>query len=221
MLAAFISRSQLVSCILGFAAFTRPKLDVGSTVLMSFVAGLAVLLVRDDPHRLVTRLLSKVRLLAAFTAVLALAAAVVMTSPNPHRAYNWLSIFFVASLFPTILITASWCRALARSVRSKPKESPWEHHRPRKSRSESDDPDLPAQLANHDRHETLAQTMENERYPYDWAYNKLGLSRPAIRVASSEGERQTYPWDKAFAAVFGDRLETYLNIIVDQTKSGL
>lgn len=205
--------SCLASGILGFAAFAKPPLGVGSTLLMTFAAGLAVLLVRQDPHRLVTRLLSKVRLLATFTAVLALAAAVIMAASSTRNGYGWLLILFIISLFPTALVTTSWSIALARSVWAKPRESPWEHHRPRKSRRGSDDPDLAAQLENHDRHEALAQAMDNEEYPYDWAYRKLGFSLPAIRVASSEGERQSYPWDKAFAAIFGDRLNSYLQIL--------
>ena len=205
--------SCLASGILGFAGFAKPPLGVGSTLLMTFAAGLAVLLVRQDPHRLVTRLLSKVRLLATFTAVLALAAAVIMAASSTRNGYGWLLILFVISLFPTALVTSSWSIALARSVWAKPRESPWEHHRPRKSRRGSDDPDLAAQLGNHDRHEALAQAMDNEEYPYDWAYRKLGFSLPAIRVASSEGERQSYPWDKAFTAIFGDRLNTYLQIL--------
>jgi hypothetical protein len=202
--------SCLASGILGFAAFAKPPLGVGSTLLMTFAAGLAVLLVRQDPHRLVTRLLSKVRLLATFTAVLALAAAVIMASSSTRNGYAWLLILFIVSLFPTSLITASWSIALARSAWAKPRESPWEHHRPRQSRRGSDDPDLAAQLENQERHEVLAQAMDNEDYPYDWAYRKLGFPLPAIRVASSEGERQLYPWDKAFAAVFDDRLNSYL-----------
>ncbi len=205
--------SWLASGILGFAAFAKPPLGVGSTLLMTFAAGLAVLLVRQDPHRLVTGLLSKVRLLATFTAVLALAAAVIMAASSTRNGYGWLLILFIISLFPTALVTTSWSSALARSVWAKPRESPWEHHRPRKSRRGSDDPDLAAQLENHDRHEALAQAMDNEEYPYDWAYRKLGFSHPAIRVASSEGERQSYPWDKAFAATFGDRLNSYLQIL--------
>jgi hypothetical protein len=205
--------SCLASGILGFAAFAKPPLGVGSTLLMTFAAGLAVLLVRQDPHRLVTRLLSKVRLLATFTAVLALAAAVIMAASSTRNGYGWLLILFIISLLPTALVTASWSMALARSVWAKPKESPWEHHRPRKSRSGSGDPDLIEQPENHDRHEALAQAMDIEKYPYDWAYRKLGFSHPAIRVASIEGERQSYPWDKAFDAIFSDRLNSYLQIL--------
>jgi len=144
--------SCLASSILGFAAVARPPLGAGSSLLMTFVAGLAVLLVRPDPHRLVTRLLSKVRLLATFTAVLALAAAVIMAASSTRNGYNWLLILFIISLFPTALVTASWSSALARSVWAKPRESPWEHRRPRRSRRGSDDPDLDPQLANDDRH---------------------------------------------------------------------
>jgi hypothetical protein len=207
--------SWLASGILLFAYLASPQLGIGSTLLMSFAAGLAVLLVRQDPHRLVTRLLSKVRLLATFAALLALAAAVVMASNNPDT-HSWLLTLFIASLVPTLLIFTSWLLALSRSLRGKPKESPWEHHRPRKSKLESEDPELATQLKNETRHETLARKMEDKPYPYDWAHHKLGFPRPAIRVASSEGERHTHKWDKAFARTFHARLETYLEVTAAQ-----
>jgi hypothetical protein len=46
----------------------------------------------------VTRLLSKVRLLANFSAVLALAAAVVMATNHPQSAHGVVLALFVASL---------------------------------------------------------------------------------------------------------------------------
>jgi hypothetical protein len=79
--------SWLASAVLLFASLARPQPGVGSGLLMSFAAGLAVLLVRQDPHRLVTMLLSKVRMLATVAAVLALAAAVVMASNS--QVYVW------------------------------------------------------------------------------------------------------------------------------------
>jgi hypothetical protein len=156
-----------------------------------------------------------VRLLATFAALLALAAAVVMASNNPDT-HSWLLTLFIASLVPTLLIFTSWLLALSRSLRGKPKESPWEHHRPRKSKLESEDPELATQLKNETRHETLARKMEDKPYPYDWAHHKLGFPRPAIRVASSEGERHTHKWDKAFARTFHARLETYLEVTAAQ-----
>ena len=206
--------SWLSSAILLFAWLARPQLGVGSTLLASFAAGLAVLLVRQDPHRLVTRLLSKVRQLATFAAVLALAAAVVMASNNPASAHGWLLGLFLASLVPTSLISASFLLALRRSLWGKTKESPWEHHRPRHSKLESEDPELPAQLKDENRHETLARMMEDEKYPYDWAHRALKFSEPAIRVASSEGDRVRYLWDKAFARTFHRRLDDYREAVV-------
>jgi hypothetical protein len=115
-------------------------------LLVSFSAGLAALLVRNDPHRLVTRLLSKVRLLATFAAVLALAAAVVLAFGRPQAAHDWLLVLFIASIIPTAFISLSWLLVLRRSLRNDPQESPWEHHRPRKSKSTSQDPEQAAQL---------------------------------------------------------------------------
>jgi hypothetical protein len=216
--ATAVFSSWLASAILLFAYLTRPQLGAGSALLVSFAAGLAALLVRHDPHRLVTRLLSKVRLLATFAAVLALAAAVVMAaSPNRNSAHEWLLALFIASLIPTSLISASWLLALSRSIGDRPKEPPWEHHRPRRSRLESEDPERDSQLRDEARHETLAKKMEDDDDPYDLAYEKLGFYRPAIRVASCEGERQVHLWNKTFANAFRYRLDTRLEAVAAQT----
>ena len=217
--ATAVFSSWLSSAILLFAYLARPKLGVGSALMVSFSAGLAALLVRNDPHRLITRLLSKVRLLATFAALLAVAAAVVLAFGDPRAAHHWLIVLFSASLIPTALISASWLLTLRRSLRDDPKESPWEHHRPRRSKSDSQDPDHRAQLADETRHETLARKMEETGYPYNWAYKKLGFCEPAIRVASCESDRQTYPWDNAFAAAFHRRLGRYLRAVTTQRLS--
>jgi hypothetical protein len=136
-----------------------------------------------------------------------------MASRNLDDAHGWLLGLFLASLVPTALITVSWFLALMRSVQDKAEESPWEHHRPRKSARGSYDPGQPALPENAKRYETLTQVMEKSKYPYDCAHDKLGFSRPAIRVASIEGERQTYPWDKAYSETFNGRLGAYLETI--------
>jgi hypothetical protein len=214
--ATAVFSSWLASAILGFAYLARPKLDVGSALLVSFSAGLAALLVRNDPHRLVTRLLSKVRLLATFAAVLALAAAVVLAFDRPQAAHAWLLVLFIASIVPTALISSSWFLALRRSLRNDPQESPWEHHRPRKSKSSSQDPEQVAQLRDETRHATLARKLEDAPCPYDLAHEKLGFNRPAIRVASCESDRRTYPWNKEFADAFHRRLGEYLVVVTTQ-----
>lgn len=214
--ATAVFSSWLASAILLFAYLARPKLDVGSALLVSFTAGLAALLARNDPHRLVTRLLSKVRLLAMFAAVLALAAAVVLAFDHPQAAHDWLFVLFIASIVPTALISSSWLLALSRYLRNDPQESPWEHHRPRRSKSTSQDPEQAAHLEDETRHETLARKFEDAPCPYDLAYEKLGFNRPAIRVASCESNRQTYPWDKEFADSFHRRLDKYLAAVATQ-----
>ena len=214
--ATAVFSSWLASAILLFAYLARPKLDVGSALLVSFTAGLAALLARNDPHRLVTRLLSKVRLLAMFAAVLALAAAVVLAFDHPQAAHDWLFVLFIASIVPTALISSSWLLALSRYLRNDPQESPWEHHRPRRSKSMSQDPEQAAHLEDETRHETLARKFEDAPCPYDLAYEKLGFNRPAIRVASCESNRQTYPWDKEFADSFHRRLDKYLAAVATQ-----
>lgn len=214
--ATAVFSSWLASAILLFAYLARPKLDVGSALLVSFSAGLAALLVRNDPHRLVTRLLSKVRLLAMFAALLALSAAAVLAFGRPQAAHHWLLGLFIASIVPTALISLSWLLALRRYLRNDPRESPWEHHRPRRSKSTSQDPEQAAHLEDETRHETLARKFENAPCPYDLAHEKLGFNRPAIRVASCESDRQTYPWNKEFADSFHRRLDKYLVALATQ-----
>jgi hypothetical protein len=217
--ATAVFASWLASGVLLFAYMAKLELSAGSTLLMSFAAGLAALLVHRDPHRLVTRLLSKVRLLATLAALLALVAAAVMTaSHNRDSAHVWLLALFIASLVPTVLVSASWLFALGRSVRDSPKESPWEHHRPRRSKLESEDPECSLQREDEARHETLSRKMDDSDYPYDLAHHKLGFDRPAIPVASCEGERQVYLWDMMFANAFHNRLDTHLEVVMARTQ---
>jgi hypothetical protein len=217
--ATAVFSSWLASAILLFAYLARLELGAGSALLVSFAAGLAALLVRHDPHRLVTRLLSKVRLLATLAALLALAAAVVMAAAHSRNsAHDWLLALFIASLIPTVLVSASWLLALRRSLGDRPKESPWEHHRPRRSRLGSEDPEQDSQLRDETRHETLSRKMEDDDHPYDLAYDNLGFYQPAIRVASCEGERQVHPWNQNFASSFHNRLDTRLEVVVAQTR---
>ncbi len=215
--ATAVFSSWLSSAILLFAYLAKPKLGAGSALMVSFSAGLAALLVRNDPHRLITRLLSKVRLLATFGALLAVAAAVVLAFGDARAAHHWLILLFGASLIPAALISASWLLTLSRSLRGDPKESPWEHHRPRYSKSDSQDPDHGKQLADERRHETLARKMEEAGDPYYWAYKKLGFCDPAIRVASGESERQIYLWDNAFAGVVHRRLGKHFRAVTTRS----
>jgi hypothetical protein len=71
-----------------------------------------------------------------------------------------------------------------------------------------------AGLKDENRHETLARMMEDEEYPYDWAHRKPKFSEPAIHVASSEGDRMRYLWDKDFAHTFHRRLDAYRNAVI-------
>jgi hypothetical protein len=211
--ATAVFSSFLVSAILLLAYLAKPKLDVGSALLVSFAAGLAALLVQHDPHRLVTRLLSKVRLLTTFAAVLALFAAAALAFDGP-QADDWLLALSIASLIPTVLVTSCWISALVQSIRNYPKESPWEHHRPRESEVEMDSTSQGALPWDEAHHEQLARELENASHPYDRAYEKLGFHRPAIRVASSERGRELYPWDKDFADNVHHRLDKHLCAVV-------
>jgi len=59
----------------------------------------------------------------------------------------------------------------------------------------------------------LARKLEDALCPYDLAYERLGFNQPAIRVASCESDRQTYPWNKEFADAFHRRLDKYLHAV--------
>jgi hypothetical protein len=193
--ASAVLSSWLAAAVLLLAWMAEPEFSAGSALLMSFAAALVAILVRPDPHRLLSRLLSTVRLLAVTVAVLTFAAAAVVAFTARATAHRWLGILFVASLLATIVVSSSWLSAVARHFRSDPQESPWEHRRPRRSKGNRETP-----------HEELARRIQNEDFPYDYAFERLGFGRPAVRVASCEGARNRLIWSRRFSRDFDGRL---------------
>jgi hypothetical protein len=196
--ASAVLSSWVATVVLLLAWRLEPTFDVGSSLLMSFTAGLIAILVRPDPHRLMTRLLSSVRLLIAVVALLSFAAASLVAFADQRAAHGWLLRLFLATTLPTGLITLAWLSAAVRWIRRDQRESPWEHHRPRRSRIQSLTPT---------RHEALATAMDSCDHPYEHAFRELGFDRPAIQVASCEGVRTRLVWTAAFAAAFERRLD--------------
>jgi hypothetical protein len=197
--ASAVLGSWLAVLVLFFAWLVKPDFDAGSALIMSFVAGLVANLARPNTHRLVARLLSKVRLLAGVVGVVTFVAAVLVafaSSPTAHRCLGWLLGLAAAG---TLTVTASWLSAFRRHRREVPKESPWEHHRPRRG-------DLGRGSDVMAPHELLAHKIEEATHPYDLAFEKLEFNRPAVRVASCEGGRNEFAWDNDFAEQFDSRL---------------
>jgi MFS family permease len=187
--------SWLATAVLLLAWVSQPELSAGSALLMSFTAALVAILVRPDPHRLLTRLLSTVRLLASAVALLSFAAAALVGFTTTPTAHRWLGELFGASLVATVVLSSSWLSAVARRLPDDPHESPWEHRRPRRSKEDRETP-----------HEELARKIEGQKFPYDYAFHRLGFDRPAVRVASCEGARNRLVWSREFSREFDDRL---------------
>jgi hypothetical protein len=171
--------------------------ETAPSLLISLAAAMIAALARPDPHRMVTRLLTLVRVLAGAAAVMTLAGAVVFA----FGFSRWILLAFaVLSLGPALAVTQAWRASrrgglLERSQRLV-RLSPWEQHLPRTGRN-ADQPEY---------HVTLARKLDKARYPYDQAVVELGFNEPAIRVASSEGVGDRFPWNREFHDAFQDRL---------------
>jgi hypothetical protein len=202
MASTWLATATLVAALLA----SNPAGDVATSLLMSFAAAMVALIARPDPHRMVTRLLGLVRALAGVSAVLTLAGAIAFAFFSEEVATWCLAIFAAVSLVPLVCITQSWRAARRRLAREAVpwgereralehvRTSPWEQHEP---------DDEPVE----DYHVEFARELDDSRYPYDEAVRRLGFDAPAIRIASSEGHRRRFPWDKAFTDAFQARLD--------------
>jgi hypothetical protein len=176
----------------------HPRSDISATVLVTFTAGIVALLARPDRHRMVTRLLSAVRNLAGVSSSLALAAAVVFAFvPDDDNRHVLLGSLALASVLPSAAVSLSWVLALSK-VYDTAQLSPWEQHCPEHGNADKLLKRVDVELA---------RSLENDEFAYDTAVQTLRFDRPAIRVASSEGTRERFPWDRAFSEAFDKRME--------------
>jgi hypothetical protein len=169
--------------------------DTAPSLLMTVAAAVIAALARPDPHRMVTRLLTLVRLLAGVSAVLTLAGAVVFA----FGFADWLLVVFAALSFPpaACVTVAGWLSRRG-GQEGLVRLSPWEQHLPYDAPLSGTDPDF---------HVELARELDEAEYPYDTAVRALGFDGPAIKVASSEGVRDRFPWSRDFHDVFQARLD--------------
>jgi hypothetical protein len=178
-----------------------PVAELGTVVLATFAAALVAVLVRPDPHRMVTRLLTLLRFLAGSSAVLTLVAAVMFAFFSAHsdEALRWL---WPISLVPSVVVTAAFVAARLHAGREarrpRDRQSPWEQHAPRRDESPT--------IKGGEFHTELAKVLDDADHPYDTAVKRLRFDRPAIKVASSEGGRVDFPWTRAFRETFYERL---------------
>lgn len=188
----------LASAILWVAWLAGPPSgETAPSLLISLAAAMIAVLARPDPHRMVTRLLTLVRVLAGASAVLTLAGAVVFAF-TPDAAGTYLLVFAILSVGPAVCVSRAWWvsrrgERVERTIRL----SPWEQHLPYDALLTRIDPDFHVELARH---------LETAPYPYDEAVWQLGFHEPAIKVASSEGVRDRFPWSRQFEEAFQARL---------------
>lgn len=200
----------LTLMVFGFGP--QPQNEAATTLLMTFTAAMVGALVRPDPHRMVTRLLSGARLFVGLSAVLTLAAAFVIASVG-FDAAALVEGLALASLVPALVVSWSWWCCHRRLAREKlpsrvrgeggsrqdgVRTSPWEQHAPH----EEPDP-----KANFHFHVDLVEELEAADYPFDHATRKFGFDKPAIKVASAEGARKRFRWNDAFATAYEERLK--------------
>jgi hypothetical protein len=190
-----------VACVIATAALAavtagEPSSDSAASTLLGLSGGVVAVIVRPDPHRIVTRLLRGVRALAGVTAICSFVAALLLTlETQPQVVFFVLSGFSVVS---TVGVVAAWSRAAVSGGRVE--ESPWEHHwdEDEQRRAQRGPDHVPALL--------------NAELPYATAVQLLGFHRPAVRIASSEGSRAKYQWTLDFDAEVRRRLDEGLGL---------
>ena len=63
-----------------------------------------------------------------------------------------------------------------------------------------------------DFHVELARVLDEAEYPYDEAVVRLGFDKPAIKVASLEGDRATFRWTLDFEDHFHGLLDREIDL---------
>ena len=188
----------LASAILWVAWLAGPPSgETAPSLLISLAAAIIAVLARPDPHRMITRLLTLVRGLAGLSAILTMAGAVVFAFA-PEDAESYLLAFAALSLGPALCVSRAWwvSRRGERAER-RVRLSPWEQYLPYDALLRRTDPDF---------HVDLARKFDRAPYPYDKAVADLGFHQPAIKVASSEGVRDRFPWNREFLEAFQARM---------------
>jgi hypothetical protein len=115
----------LATFLLTAGWISRPeKADLPTLVLISYAAAMVAVVVRPDPHLMVTRLLAYARMLAAASAVLTLAGALAfallpVSENNTDPANDWLLALAAASLIPSVILGFVWWLARRRLVRDR------------------------------------------------------------------------------------------------------
>jgi hypothetical protein len=171
--------------------------DVASTLMVTFAAALVALLARNDPHRMITRLLSTIRQLAAISALLTFAGALTFAFLKPADARPVLGLLALVSVIPTVMAVAAWATAMIRLSR-RAKRSPWEQRRPIDEAAPGVDEDARY-------HTEILCKCRDAQHPYDRALELLRFDAPAIKVASSEGCRRRFEVDASVLEQAGPR----------------
>jgi hypothetical protein len=202
---AFLS-SWVASATLGDAWLAgNVRSDIGSTILVTFAAALVAVLARPDTHRMITRLLATVRLLAAVSATVTFAGALVFAfvSATDARA-RALEILFFVSLLPAVMATLAWATATARLL-SRARRSPWEQRRPPEQGDSREDGDRQW-------HARIVRECRSSELPYDRAVALLKFDKPAVKVASAEGARRTFNLDPTLLETIKRTLSACLDV---------
>lgn len=203
VLACLVSSATLA---IAWAAH-HARADVGSTLMVTFAAALVAVLARPDPHRMITRLLSSIRLLAGTSALITFAGALAFAFIPTSAAHVVLGTLALISLVPTALALLAWLTAIAR-LNVKPRRSPWEQRRPVDEREPVVEPDVRDHIETRD----LCRGAE---LPYDVALKRLRFDQPAIKVASSEGCRRRFELDSRLLEQVDRRSAAHLHRMRD------
>jgi hypothetical protein len=113
--------AALLATLVLFAAYLgRETGELPTLVLVTYAAAMVTVVVRPDPHVMVTRLLSYLRMLAGASAVLTLTGALAVAFLDPDAARRFVLAVGLLSLVPTAVLSAVWWLARRRLVRERP-----------------------------------------------------------------------------------------------------
>jgi hypothetical protein len=110
----------LATLVLFAASLGRVTEDLPTLVLVTYAAAMVTVVVRPDPHVMVTRLLAYLRMLAGASAVLTLSGALAVAFLDSDTARWFVLAAGVLSLVPTVVLSAVWWLARRRLVRERP-----------------------------------------------------------------------------------------------------
>jgi hypothetical protein len=123
-LGSAVAATWLVTVALLLAWGANPtatsSVELSAVILITYAAAMVAVVVRPDPHMMATRLLLRLRILAAISALFALGGGAVFAYNPPGTARDGLLLLALANCVPTLVLTLAFLAARRLMVRDRP-----------------------------------------------------------------------------------------------------